>query len=178
MFWNGWEPLLRVLTVGALAYVGLILILRISGKRTLSKMNAFDFVVTVALGSTLATVLLNADVSLAEGVAAFALLAVLQFIVSWSTLRWAALKHLVTAEPRMLVWQGEYLRTAMRQERVRENEILAQVRQAGLGSVREAAAVVLETDGSISVVTTAAEADASALHEMAPADEASSVKSN
>jgi uncharacterized membrane protein YcaP (DUF421 family) len=41
--------------------------LRVSGKRTLAKMNAFDLVVTVALGSTLATILLSADVSLAEG---------------------------------------------------------------------------------------------------------------
>ena len=61
----------------------LYLILRISGKRTLAKMNAFDFVVTVALGSTLATVFLSKDIALAEGLFAFALLAGLQRIVAW-----------------------------------------------------------------------------------------------
>ena len=57
-FFNGWGNLLRVIVVGLLAYATLIFFLRISGNRTLSKMNAFDLIVTVALGSTLATVLL------------------------------------------------------------------------------------------------------------------------
>ena len=52
MFFSGWDGLLRTLVIGVLAYVILILFLRISGKRTLAKMNAFDFVVTVALGSS------------------------------------------------------------------------------------------------------------------------------
>jgi uncharacterized membrane protein YcaP (DUF421 family) len=58
MFYDGWFRLVRVLVVGSCGYVALIALLRISGKRTLAKLNAFDFVVTVALGSTLATVLL------------------------------------------------------------------------------------------------------------------------
>lgn len=68
--------------MGVLAYVALVVLLRVSGKRTLSKMNAFDLVVTVALGSTLATVLMAKDVALAEGVFAFALLIGLQLFVS------------------------------------------------------------------------------------------------
>ena len=51
MFFDSWFGLLRVLVVGALAYAALILFLRVSGKRTLTKLNAFDLVVTVALGS-------------------------------------------------------------------------------------------------------------------------------
>jgi len=57
-------------------------VLRVSGKRTLAKLNAFDFVVTVALGSTLATILLNSTVSWAEGAVALAVLAGLQFLVA------------------------------------------------------------------------------------------------
>ena len=68
MFFDSWAGLLRVLVVGTLAYAALVLLLRVTGKRTLSKMNAFDLIVTVALGSTLATVLLSKDVALAEGV--------------------------------------------------------------------------------------------------------------
>ena len=79
MVFSSWAGLLRVLIVGTLAYVALVLLLRVSGKRTLSKMNAFDLVVTVALGSTLATVILSKDVALTEGVTAFALLIGLQF---------------------------------------------------------------------------------------------------
>lgn len=68
MFFEDWFGLLRVLIVGCCAYAALVATLRISGKRTLSKMNAFDLVVTVALGSTLSTVLLTKEVPLTEGV--------------------------------------------------------------------------------------------------------------
>ena len=59
MLFDDWRSLGRVLLVGTAVYISLVAILRISGKRTLTKFNAFDFVVTVALGSTLATVLLS-----------------------------------------------------------------------------------------------------------------------
>jgi len=96
MFFSGWDSLLRTLVVGVLAYVALVVFLRVSGKRTLSKMNAFDLVVTVALGSTLATVLLSKDVALAEGVLAFALLISLQFVVTWSSVRARWVRQLAT----------------------------------------------------------------------------------
>ena len=83
VFFSGWESLARTLVVGLLAYTVLIVFLRISGNRTLSKMNAFDLIVTVALGSTLATVLLSKDVALAEGALALGLLISLQFIITW-----------------------------------------------------------------------------------------------
>lgn len=88
MWFQSWADLGRILVVAPLAYVALVTMLRISGARTLSKLNAFDLVVTVALGSTLATVLLSGDVSLAEGVLALAVLVLLQFLVSRASLRW------------------------------------------------------------------------------------------
>jgi uncharacterized membrane protein YcaP (DUF421 family) len=152
MFFSGWEGLLRTLVVGVLAYVTLVLFLRISGKRTLSKMNAFDLIVTVALGSTLATVLLSKDVPLAEGALAFALLIGLQFVVTWSSVRARWVRRLVTGEPLMLLYRGEFLPGALRRARVTEDDVRAAIRAAGLGSLEEAEAVVLETDGSFSVV--------------------------
>lgn len=154
MFFNGWDSLLRTLIVGIFAYIVLILFLRLSGKRTLSKMNAFDFVVTVALGSTLATVLLNKDIALAEGALAFALLIGLQFVVTWSSVRARWVRKLVTGEPQMLLYHGEFLQAALQRTRVNEDEVVAAVRSAGLASLKEADAVVLETDGSFSVVHT------------------------
>jgi uncharacterized membrane protein YcaP (DUF421 family) len=88
LFFRDSQALLRILVVGISAYLCLILLLRISGKRTLSKMNAFDFVVTVALGSTLATVLLSKEVTLAQGVLAFAVLIGAQYAVTWTSVRW------------------------------------------------------------------------------------------
>lgn len=74
MFFDSWSDIERTLVVGVLAYLGLVFFLRVSGKRTLSKMDAFDFVITTALGSTLAQVVLSKDVALLKGLLAFALL--------------------------------------------------------------------------------------------------------
>lgn len=149
---DGWTGILRVVLVGVLAYAALVVLLRVSGKRTLSKMNAFDLVVTVALGSTLATILLSRDVALAEGVVALALLIGLQWIIAWSSARSRLVTRLVKSEPRLLAYRGEVLHEALRDERVIEQEVLAAVRSQGLSSLEEVEAVVLETDGSFTVV--------------------------
>ena len=65
-FFDQRTVLLHTLVTGVLAYVSLIIFLRLSGKRILSKMNAFDLVVTVSLGSILATILLSKDVELSR----------------------------------------------------------------------------------------------------------------
>lgn len=152
MFFDDAQGLARVAVVGSLAYVALVLLLRLTGKRTLSKMNAFDFVVTVALGSTLATVLLNKNVPLAEGVTAFALLVMLQFAVTWASVRSVRVRGWVKAEPRLLFHDGAFLEAAMRDERVTRDEVLAAMRQGGHGGPDGVRSVVLETDGSMSVV--------------------------
>ena len=170
MFFNNWAGLARVLIVGALAYVGLIVLLRLSGKRTLAKMSAFDLVVTVALGSILATILLSKDVALVEGLLAFAVLIVLQFIIAWLSVRSQTISGLVKAEPSLLLYRGAFLGDALRRERVTEAEVRAAVRGQGLSALDDAAAVVLETDGSFSVVRRA-ETDAgysSVLGDLAP----------
>jgi uncharacterized membrane protein YcaP (DUF421 family) len=127
LFFDSWDGVLRVIVVGLLAYVGLLLLLRISGKRTLSKMNAFDFVVTVALGSTLATVLLSKSVALVEGLLAFALLIFLQFAVTCLSVRSSAIRHIVKDNPKLL-YEGSFLHGNMRTERVTEEEIESAVR--------------------------------------------------
>lgn len=144
--------LVRVLVLSLAAYPALIVILRISGKRTLAKMNAFDLVVTVALGSTLATILLSKDVSLVEGVLALLSLVALQYAIASLSLRSAVVERLAKAEPTILLLDGRIDEAALRRERVTHEEVKAALRGAGLGDFALAAAVVLETDGSLSVV--------------------------
>ncbi|WP_049767895.1 DUF421 domain-containing protein [Parvibaculum lavamentivorans] len=156
MLFDSWTGLWRVLFVGTAAYASLVLVLRASGKRTLSKMNAFDLVVTVALGSTLATVLLNRSVPLAEGVLALALLVFLQYALTWLAVRSPAVENIVKSEPTLLVRNGAWLDGALRRQRVTREEVEAALREHGLADISGAAAVVLETDGSLSVIGKAA----------------------
>lgn len=142
----------RTVFVGVLAYAGLVVILRVSGKRTLSQLNAFDFIVTVALGSTLATILLSSDVSLANGLLALALLVALQLAITWTSERSALVSRMVKSEPTALLVRGRLLRDAMRRERVLEAELQAAMRESGLTRYEDVGLIVLETDGTFSVI--------------------------
>ena len=152
-FYNGWQPLAHTALVGLLAYIGLIALLRISGRRTLSKMNAFDFSVTVALGSTLASALLNRNVVLAQALVAFALLIGAQFVVTWLSVRVAWVQKAITGEPALLVYRGALLTDALRKARVTHAEVLAAGRASGCANLSDISALVLETDGSFSVIS-------------------------
>ena len=166
MFFDDWSAIFRICAVGVCAYAALIVLLRISGKRTLSKWNAFDFVVTIALGSILASVIMSKDVSLADGAAALVVLVGLQFIITRLSVRFDWLKRLVKAEPALLLDKGEFLTETMRRERVAESEIRAAIRSSGAAAVEEIEAVVLETDGSLSVVKKSAGDSRSALEDV------------
>lgn len=174
MFFDNWFALLRILVVGLFAYGSLIIMLRVSGKRTLSKLNAFDLIVTVALGSTLATVVLSKDVALVEGLLAFFWLIALQFVIAWLSVRSSKIEQLVKGDPALLFYQGRFLDKTMRRERLTEEEVVAAVRQQGLADLNSVHAVVLETDGSISVVKQGAEGAAPSLRTVkAPASNGS-----
>lgn len=152
VLFNGWLGIYRTAIVGVLAYVCLLLILRTSGKRTLSKLNAFDLVVTVALGSTLATILLNKDVALAEGVTAFFTLCALQYVVTWSSVRFAWVRRFVKSEPTLVWYRGEPLYAQLKKERLTLDEVQAATRSSQIHAMQQVDAVVLETDGSLSVI--------------------------
>jgi len=71
MLVDGWSTLGRTLLVTVLGYTALLVAVRLGGKRTLAKLNAFDWIVTVAFGSALASVATSQDVSVAEGAVVF-----------------------------------------------------------------------------------------------------------
>lgn len=153
-FFSSWDPLGRILVVGTAMYVALVVLLRISGSRTLATMNAFDFIVTVAVGSAFGRVLTAKSVALAEAVVAFALLIGLQYIVAWLQSRWPYFKRVVTNPPTLLFFQGDFLRESMRRQRVSETELRSAVRKKQFASLDEIEAIVLESNGEMSVIGT------------------------
>ena len=163
MWFDTWSDVLRILLVGPASYAAVVLILRTSGKRTLAKLNAFDLVVTVALGSTLATIFLSKDVSWSEGAAALGLLTLLQLLLAAFTARWPAARSVVTSRPTLLVKDGQLLEGVLREQRLTRSEVWQAVRASGVGDVTAVAAVVLEGDGSLSVIPAAKMGDGSAL---------------
>ncbi|MDH2426395.1 YetF domain-containing protein [Sphaerisporangium sp. TRM90804] len=153
MFFDSWSGLIKIIVAAVIAYVVLVAVLRLSGKRTLAKLNAFDLVITVALGSTLATVTVSGQVPLSEGVLALAVLVGLQFAGSWLGLRLGPVRRMMTARPSLLLRDGRLLGDELRRLRVTEEEVRQAVRVSGHGDFDQVWVVVLETNGSLSVVS-------------------------
>ncbi len=147
-----WLPMARILVVGTLMYITLVVLLRVTGSRTLASMNVFDFIVTVALGAAFGRALTTKAVPLAEAVTAFVLLIFLQFAVAWAQTRWTEFMGIFTNPPALLYFRGEFLRDAMRRQRVTEAILKAAVRKTHLGSMTEVEAIVMESSGDFSVI--------------------------
>ena len=152
---------MRIVVVGTLTYISIIFILRISGKRTLAKMNAFDFVITLALGSAYGRILTAKQVSVAEAFTTFALLALLQFIVSSLENRSRWFYQLLTSQPTLLYYRGRFPDKAMRKQRVRKESLLGTVRKKKYSSLEEVEAIILESDGSLSIIGKSPQTDQS-----------------
>lgn len=160
------NPFLNTIFFGAIAYIAIIFILRVSGKRTLTKWNSFDFVVTIAFGSILSSILTSTKDTFGTGLLAFTLLVFCQYLISWIAARSTIVQKLIKAKPSLLLYQGKLKHDVLKKERVAEGEVLAALRASGLGAIEEADAVVLETDGSLSVIKELSNSTASALKDV------------
>ena len=151
LFSLGGSDALRILIAVPLLYATVILLVRVSGKRTTSQMNGFDWVVTVASGSLVASGILPGGPSALEAALALATLVALQWATTFVVSRSDAAQSVVKATPRLLLRNGEFLHEAMLAERVSEAEIRAQVRASGHTRLEDIEWVILETDASLSV---------------------------
>lgn len=152
MFFSSWAAIGRVALVTATIFIVVVAMLRVVGQQALARMSGFDVVFTVTLGSVIANVAVARDITVSEAVTALLVMLGLQEIVRFFQSRYLPAHHLVRQPPRVLLWDGELLEDRLQTNSVSADEIRAAVRKAGLRSLRDARAVVLENDGEWSVI--------------------------
>jgi uncharacterized membrane protein YcaP (DUF421 family) len=151
MWFGGWESLLRILIHGTLGYIALVLMLRLSGKRTLSKMNAFDFVITIALGSAFATLLISDMVPLTKRCSGYCAPGDPAVGGILDLCEVGALRVDREGQSSACLLEEQVPEDVLRRERITHEEVQAAIRDNSMANGSGAAAV-LETDGSLSVV--------------------------
>src|SRR4051812_41052728 len=152
MFFNSWASVGHIAVLGLLSYLAMVGVIRIMGKRALSKFDAFDFIVTVALGSLLANIVVSKSVTVVDGLVAMVVLLGAQYVMVLLSCRWDLFENVVRSEPSMLFYRGQFLREMMRREKVTEKEIVSAMRMAGISAIEDVEAVVLERDGTLSAM--------------------------
>jgi uncharacterized membrane protein YcaP (DUF421 family) len=152
MWLSSWGEVGRVAAFTVIGYSAVLLGVRLAGKRSIAKKNASDFIVTVAIGSSVAAMILTETVSLVEGLAAVGTLVVLQFFVVTLSTRWNTPRRAIEGKPALMLYDGKLLAERMRHEEVNVSEVYQAIRNSGIGRIEDVLAVVLEVDGTFSVI--------------------------
>jgi uncharacterized membrane protein YcaP (DUF421 family) len=144
--------------------LGIVMYVRVIGLRSFSKMSAFDFVVTVAYGSLLASTTLS-ESSLVDGLVAAASLLAIQYVIALGRSR-TTLSRVVDNRPLLLMRDGRFLEDNLRRARVTTDDVRAKLRAANVCRLEDVQAVVLETTGDVSVLHGAIGLDAALLDDV------------
>ncbi|PVH27562.1 DUF421 domain-containing protein [Pararhodobacter oceanensis] len=164
------DALITGILLSAVTIAWVVLLVRIVGLRSFSKMTNFDFVTTVAMGSLLAGASQSQDwVAFVQTLAAMASLFAVQYIVSRLRYRSPRLNAVVQNTPVFLMKDGRILEDALRRTRVSKEDLIAKLREANVQEMAAVHAVVLETTGNISVLH-GGDVDAELLTGIAPVE--------
>ena len=152
MLFHSWSALGRVVVVTVVVFALVVVLLRIVGQQALAKMSGYDVVVTVTLGSILASAMVTRSVTVSEAATALVTLIALQETVRWFQSRWLPAHHAVREAPIVVLWDGKLLDDVMTDHNISGDEIRAVVRRAGWSSMGEMQLIALENDGEWSIV--------------------------
>lgn len=149
-----WNSALITIISTVFIYSTIIVLTRINGLRTFAKMSSFDFAITIAIGSIIASTLLLEDQSIAKGALALMVLIALQAMVALARKRSKRIEKLLTNSPVLLMDGSKILHTNLDATRVSQSDLYAKLREANVTHFDQVIAVVLETTGDMSVLHT------------------------
>lgn len=152
IFFSSWETLLRIVIASVVVYFCIVLFHKVSGKRSSSQLNNFDWVVTVMIGSIGASTIVLKGVPVIEGMASIVTLLTLQYAVTKYSSISPEFASVILSEPRVVFYQGQFLPEVMRKERLTKQEIECAMRSEGIHDFDEVAAVIFESDAKLTVV--------------------------
>ena len=152
LFFDSIDKLGRIVLTTVMVYVLVVLTTKISGKRSTSQLNNFDWIVTVMIGSLGASTILLKDIPFIEGVASILVLYLLQFLVTKYASISPQFSNFFLSEPRIVFYQGQFLPDAMRDERLTRQEIECAMRSEGMNSFDDIEAIVFESDAKLTII--------------------------
>lgn len=152
-FTSDWPTIIAIVLTAVGIYLAVIIFTRLAGKRSFSKMSSFDFAMTVAVGSVIASTVLSASVSLIDGIVGLGTIYLLQISIAILR-RFELIQKTVDNSPLLLMDGKEVLHENLKKARVSEDDLRGKLREANVLHLGQVRAVVFETTGDISVLHT------------------------
>lgn len=151
LFDINWKSMLMIIFSCLGIYAAVILYTRIFGKRSFSKMSSFDFAMTVAVGSIIATTVLSKTVSLIEGAFGLLIVYVLQLTAAYFR-RYKFFRNMIDNKPTLLMDGSVMLKKNMKMVRVTEGDLRSKLRESNVIKLSEVKAVIFESTGDMVVL--------------------------
>jgi uncharacterized membrane protein YcaP (DUF421 family) len=147
-----WPGIGLVVLRTAIVYAAILVGLRVAGKREMGQMTPFDLVVLLLLSNAVQNAMVGPDSSLVGGLAAAAVLLVLNAAVSKLAAKNKAVGGLVKGHSRLLVNRGILVQKNLEEESITRDELMQALREHGVAAIEDVRLAVLEIDGTISVL--------------------------
>ena len=149
---TSWMAVWMVVLTTVGIYIGLIALTRLAGLRSFSKMSSFDFAITVAIGSIIASTILAKDPPLLQAMAALGALYAVQMTVASLRGSSSVMSKLVNNEPLLLMRGTDILEENLKEAKVTHADLRAKLREANATQLSQVKAVVMEATGDIAVL--------------------------
>jgi uncharacterized membrane protein YcaP (DUF421 family) len=139
---------------GAGVYLGLLILLRLLGKRSFGEMTTFDIVVLMLVGGTLRTAIIGDDKKPMAAIIGVLAIFLIDKAIAWIAARWPLFDRVIEGEASLLARDGRPIEGALRKHDMSEEAFRRALREKGLRDVGDVAEVRLEANGKISVLKT------------------------
>lgn len=148
MDFNFWEMITRT----TLAFVALLILARILGKKQLSQLTFFHYITGIAFGSIAAEMAGQTDVPFVDGLIALIWWAILTLLASYLALKSSRLRVVLDDQPTIVIKNGEIMTQAMKKEKLHINDVMMMLREQSIFSPQDVHYAILETNGELSVM--------------------------
>ncbi|MCT8138958.1 DUF421 domain-containing protein [Anaerobacillus sp. CMMVII] len=134
------------------AFIVLYFLCRVLGKKQIMQLTFFDFVSGITIGSIVANLVINPNVTLTNGLVALSVFCLIVLLIDYSVLKSISARKFFSSEPTLVIKDGKILGEGMRKERLNNEELLFLLRKKGIFYLDEVELAFFETDGSLSTL--------------------------
>lgn len=148
---------LEVIIRSLLSLATLFIATKIIGKKQVSELSLFDYVIGISIGNFSAEISLSNDIQYVNAFVAVMVFGIISYLVSLWSLKSMRMRRFFLGKPTMLIQEGHIIRKNLKKVRMNVNELLQQCRTNGNFDLNEVEYAIMESNGQVSILPKAIE---------------------
>lgn len=138
-----------ILIKGYLSLIFLFLIIKLLGKKQVSQLNVFDYVIGISLGNIAAEMTINSDISIINGLIAMVIYGSCSLFVSFITSKSIIARRIISGVPIILIKDGKISKEQLKKVKLDINDLLQDAREDGIFDISKVDYAIMEASGKV-----------------------------